>query len=202
MAADARQAQAETYMGLVEVGVGLVPAGGGCVRMVERYSAGLPALGLDLLPGIGAASLNIATAKVATSAEEAKALRYLLPSDGVSLNPARHLYEAKQRALGLARAGYRPPLPPLLPAAGYDAARTISARVWGMVEGGFASEHDALIANKVAYILCGGQQAAGTLLEEQTFLDLEREAFLSLCGEEKTQQRIQHMLMQGKPLRN
>jgi len=202
MAADARQAQAETYMGLVEVGVGLVPAGGGCVRMVERYSAGLSALGVDLLPGIGAASLNIATAKVATSAEEAKALRYLLPTDGVSLNPARHLYEAKQRALGLARAGYRPPLPPLLPAAGYDAARTISARVWGMVEGGFASEHDALIANKVAYILCGGQQAPGTLLEEQAFLDLEREAFLSLCGEEKTQLRIQHMLMQGKPLRN
>jgi 3-hydroxyacyl-CoA dehydrogenase len=202
MAATARQAHAETYMGLVEVGVGLIPAGGGCVRMVERYSAGLAPLGVDLLPLIGQASLNIATAKVATSADEAKTLRYLLPTDGVSLNSARLLYEAKQRALGLARAGYRPPLPPLLPAAGYDAARTISARVWGMVEGGYASEHDALIANKVAFVLCGGRVAAGTLLPEQHFLDLEREAFLALCGEEKTQLRVQHMLMQGKPLRN
>lgn len=202
MAAAARQAHAETYMGLVEVGVGLIPAGGGCVRMVERYSAGLAPLGVDLLPLIGAASLNIATAKVATSADEAKTLRYLLPTDGVSLNSAHLLYEAKQRALGLARSGYRPPLPPLLPAAGYDAARTISARVWGMVEGGFASEHDALIANKVAFVLCGGRVAAGTLLPEQHFLDLEREAFLALCGEEKTQLRVQHMLMQGKPLRN
>jgi 3-hydroxyacyl-CoA dehydrogenase len=202
MAAAARQAHAETYMGLVEVGVGLIPAGGGCLRMVERYSAGLAPLGVDLLPLIGQASLNIATAKVATSAEEAKTLRYLLPTDGISLNASHLLFEAKQRALGLARAGYRPPLPPLLPAAGYDAARTVSARVWGMVEGGFASEHDALIANKVAYVLCGGRVPAGTLLPEQHFLDLEREAFLALCGEEKTQQRVQHMLMQGKPLRN
>jgi 3-hydroxyacyl-CoA dehydrogenase len=170
--------------------------------MVERYSAGLAPLGVDLLPLIGQASLNIATAKVATSAEEAKSLRYLLPTDGVSLNAAHLLHEAKQRALGLSRAGYRPPLPPLLPAAGYDAARTISARVWGMVEGGFASEHDALIANKVAYVLCGGRVPAGSLLPEQHFLDLEREAFLALCGEEKTQLRVQHMLMQGKPLRN
>jgi 3-hydroxyacyl-CoA dehydrogenase len=202
MAAAARQAHAETYMGLVEVGVGLIPAGGGCVRMVERYTSGTTGLAVDLLPFIGQASLNIATAKVATSAEEAKALRYLLPSDGVSLNIARLLFEAKERALGMARAGYRAPLPPLLPAAGYDAARTVSARIWGMVEGHYASEHDALIANKVAYVLSGGHVAAGSLLPEQHFLDLEREAFLSLCGEEKTQLRIQHMLMQGKPLRN
>ncbi len=202
MAADARQAQAETYMGLVEVGVGLIPAGGGCVRMVERYTDGLAALGVDLLPFVGQASLNIATAKVSTSAEEAKALRYLSSTDGISLNPAHHLQEAKQRALGLARAGYRPPLPPLLPAAGHDAARTIGARIWGMVEGGYATQHDALIANKVAHILCGGMVAAGTLLPEQHFLDLEREAFVSLAGEEKTQLRVQHMLTQGKPLRN
>ncbi|MFZ5890890.1 MAG: 3-hydroxyacyl-CoA dehydrogenase/enoyl-CoA hydratase family protein [Myxococcota bacterium] len=202
LAADARQAHAETYMGLVEVGVGLVPAGGGTVRMLERYTAGLAPLGADLLPFVGQASLNIATAKVATSAEEARSLRYLSTSDGVSLNSARLLYEAKQRALGLARAGYRPPLAPLLPAAGFDAARTIGARIWGMVEGGYATEHDALIANKVAFILCGGKVAAGTLLPEQHYLDLEREAFLSLCGEEKTMLRIQHMLMQGKPLRN
>ncbi len=203
MAADACQAQAETYMGLVEVGVGLIPAGGGCLRMVERYtgeSSGVS--GVDLLPFIGQASLNIAMAKVATSAEEAKALKYLRQTDGISLSSGRQLFEAKQRALGLAGAGYRPPLPPLLAAAGYDAEKTIGARVWGMVEGGFASAHDALIANKVAHILCGGPVPAGTLLPEQHFLDLEREAFLSLCGEQKSQERVQFMLMNNKPLRN
>ncbi|MEI9936044.1 MAG: 3-hydroxyacyl-CoA dehydrogenase NAD-binding domain-containing protein [Pseudomonadota bacterium] len=203
MAADACQAHAETYMGLVEVGVGLVPAGGGCLRMVERYTHDLAGVsGVDLLPFIGQASLNIAMAKVATSAEEAKSLKYLRSTDGISLNPARLLFEAKQRALGLAGAGYRPPLPPLLPAAGYDAEKTIGARVWAMVEGGFASAHDALIANKVAHILCGGPVAAGTLLPEQHFLDLEREAFLSLCGEPKSQERVQFMLLNNKPLRN
>ena len=203
MAADACQAHAETYMGLVEVGVGLIPAGGGCLRMVERYTSELLGVsGVDLLPYIGQASLNIAMAKVATSAEEAKSLKYLRATDGISLNPARLLFEAKQRALGMAGAGYRPPLPPLLPAAGYDAEKTIGARVWAMVEGGFASPHDALIANKVAHILCGGPVAAGTLLPEQHFLDLEREAFLSLCGEQKSQERVQFMLMNNKPLRN
>ena len=203
MAADACQAHAETYMGLVEVGVGLIPAGGGCTRMVERYTSELNGVsGVDLLPFIGQASLNIAMAKVATSAEEAKSLKYLRATDGISLNPARLLFEAKQRALGLAGAGYRPPLPPLLPAAGYDAEKTIGARVWALVEGGFASPHDALIANKVAHILCGGPVAAGTLLTEQHFLDLEREAFLSLCGEQKSQERVQFMLMNNKPLRN
>ncbi len=203
MAADACQAHAETYMGLVEVGVGLIPAGGGCLRMVERYTTDLNGVsGVDLLPFIGQASLNIAMAKVATSAEEAKSLKYLRNTDGISLNSGRQLFEAKQRALGLAGAGYRPPLPPLLPAAGYDAEKTIGARIWGMVEGGFASPHDALIANKVAHILCGGPVAAGTLLPEQHFLDLEREAFLSLCGEQKSQDRVQFMLMNNKPLRN
>ena len=203
MAADACQAHAETYMGLVEVGVGLIPAGGGCLRMVERYTNELVGVsGVDLLPFIGQASLNIAMAKVGTSAEEAKSLKYLRPHDGISLNPARLLFEAKQRALGLAGAGYRPPLPPLLPAAGYDAEKTIGARIWAMVEGGFASAHDALIANKVAHVLCGGPVAPGTLLPEQHFLDLEREAFLSLCGEQKSQERVQYMLMNNKPLRN
>ncbi len=203
MAADACQAHAETYMGLVEVGVGLVPAGGGCLRMVERYTLDPASVrGVDLLPFIGEASLNIAMAKVATSAEEAKKLRYLRPTDGISLNRDHLLYEAKQRALGLARSGYRPPLPPRLTAAGLDAAKSIKERIWGMMESGWASEHDALIANKVAFILCGGNVAAGTSLGEQHYLDLEREAFLSLCGEPKSLERMQHMLMHNKPLRN
>jgi 3-hydroxyacyl-CoA dehydrogenase len=203
MAADALQAHAETYMGLVELGVGLIPAGGGCLRMVERFTEPLASIdGADLLPAIGQASLNIALAKVSTSAEEARSLRYLLPSDGVTLNRAHLLHDAKQRALGLAHSGYRPPRPRLLRAAGQDAAATIGARIWGMVEGRHASPYDAHLARKVAYVLCGGNVAAGTVLTEQQYLDLERETFLGLCGEEKTLARIEHMLKQNKPLRN
>jgi 3-hydroxyacyl-CoA dehydrogenase len=102
----------------------------------------------------------------------------------------------------MARAGYLPPRPRVIKAAGVDAAKTITQRVWGMVEGGFATAHDALIARKVAHVVCGGNVAAGTELTEQHFLDLEREAFLSLCGEEKSQARMQSMLMSNKPLRN
>jgi 3-hydroxyacyl-CoA dehydrogenase len=203
MAADQCQAHAETYMGLVELGVGLIPAGGGCLRMVERHTLHIQGVeNADVLPLIGQASMTVAMAKVSTSAHEAKALRYLQPEDGISLNRSQQLYHAKQRALGLARAGYRPPTPKLIAAAGKDAASTIGARIWGMVEGKWASPHDALLANKVAHILCGGNVAAGTLLPEQAFLDLEFEAFLSLCGEEKSLARIEHMLKNNKPLRN
>ena len=203
MACAAAQAHAETYMGLVEVGVGLVPAGGGCLRMMERFSDGVVGIdGVDLLPLVGQASLQIATAKVSTGAEEARKLRYLMPTDGVSLNRDQLLYDAKWRALGMAKAGYRAPLPRTLKAAGYDAARTIGVRIWGMVESGAATEHDALVANKVAHILCGGTVAAGTDVSEAHVLDLEREAFVALCAEEKTQARMQSILMTNKPLRN
>lgn len=203
MAADATVAYAETYMGLVEVGVGLVPGGGGCMRMVERWSENESKVdGVDLLPFIGTASLNIAMAKVATGAEEARSLRLLRPTDAMELNRDLLLHSAKQRALGMARSGYRPDRPKQFKAAGYDAKETILMRVNGMVEGGYASEHDALVAGKVAHILCGGDVRPGTALSEDHYLDLEREAFLSLCGEEKTIARIQHMLMKNKPLRN
>lgn len=203
MAADACQASAETYMGLVEVGVGLIPGGGGCLRMVERWTQDAQTVqGADLLPFIAQASLNIAMAKVATGGFEAKRLRYLLPTDGITLHKEHLLYEAKQKALGMAKAGYRRPQPRIIKAAGLDAAKSIKMQVWGMVEGGFASEHDALIADKILHIVTGGNVAPGTELSEQHYLDLEREAFLSLCGNEKTQARMQHMLMTNKPLRN
>jgi 3-hydroxyacyl-CoA dehydrogenase len=203
MAADACQAHAETYIGLVEVGAGLVPGGGGCLRMVERWTQDAQQVdGVDLLQFVGQGSLNIAMAKVSTGAEEGKRLRYLLPTDGISMNRSHLLYEAKQRALGMARAGYRPPRPRVIKAAGFDAEKTIAMRIWSMVEGGYASAHDALIAKKVLHILCGGAVAPGTELTEQHYLDLEREAFLSLLGEEKTQARIQSLLMSNKPLRN
>ena len=203
MAADLCQAHAETYMGLVELGVGLIPAGGGCLRMVERHTAHIQGVELaDPLPLIAQASMTVAMAKVSTSAEEAKQLRLLQPQDGISLNRSHQLYHAKQRALGLARAGYRPPRPRLLYAAGRDAAATIGARVWALVEGGRASAYDGMLANTLAQVLCGGQVAAGTPRSEQDYLDLEYEAFLSLCGQEKTLARIQHMLEKNKPLRN
>jgi 3-hydroxyacyl-CoA dehydrogenase len=202
MASAACQAHAETYMGLVEVGVGLVPGGGGCLRMVERWTDDAWVEGADVLPFVGQASLNIAMAKVATGAEDAKRLRYLQRSDGVSLSRDHLLYQAKQRALGLARAGHQPPRPRVIKAAGIDAAKTIAVRAWSMVEAGFASEHDALIAKKVAHIVCGGNVAPAAERTEQDYLDLEREAFLSLCGEEKSQARMQSILMSNKPLRN
>ncbi len=203
MAADACQAHAETYMGLVEVGVGLLPGGGGCLRTVERWTGEAQNVdGVDLLPFIGQGSLNIAMATVGTGAEDSRRLRYLMPNDGVTLNRAHLLRDAKERALGMARAGYRPPAPRVIKAAGLDIAKTIAMRVWGMVEGGWASEHDARIAKQVIHVLCGGGVAAGTVRTEQDYLDLEREGFLSLCGEEKSQARMQSILMTNKPLRN
>ena len=171
--------------------------------MVERFTKAISDVpNIDLLPHIGQAFQNIALAKVATSAEEAVRLGHLQPTDGISLNRDHLLYHAKSRALGMARASYRPPRPLELRAAGHDAAKTLAASVWGMVEGGWASPHDGLIANKIAGVLCGGVVAEGTLLGEQHYLDLEREAFMSLCGEKKTHERIEHMLKNGKPLRN
>ncbi len=203
MAADACQAQAETYMGLVEVGVGLIPGGGGCLRMAERWTGDMQGVqGADMLPFIAQGALNIAMAKVATGAHDAVRHRYLMPTDGISLHKEHHLYEAKQRALGMARAGYRPAQPKIIKAAGLDAAKTIKMQVWGMVEGGYASEHDALISDKVLHIVTGGNVAPGTELTEEHYLELEREAFLSLCGTDKSQARMQSMLMTNKPLRN
>ncbi len=203
MSCDAAVAHAETYIGLVEVGVGLLPAGTGCLRSVERWTEHeMNVSGVDILPFIAAASLNIATAKVATGAEEGKRLRYLAATDGITLNREYLTYDAKERALGMARAGYRAPRPKVLKACGYDLEKTIGASVYNMVQSGFASEHDALIARKIAHILCGGHVALGQERSEQDYLDLEREAFVSLCGEEKTQERMKSILMSGKPLRN
>ena len=203
MAADACHAYAETYMGLVEVGVGLVPAGGGCLRTVERYTDGLRGIpGIDPLKFLGVGMLNIATAKVGTGAEETRKYRYLRPDDGMCLNRDHLIYEAKHKAIGMAEGGYRPPRPRTFKAAGIDAAQTMAMQAWSMMESGYASEHDRLIASKVAYILCGGNVPAGTVLTEQDYLDLEREVFVELVKTEKTRERIQFMLQNNKPLRN
>ena len=196
------RASAETYMGLVEVGVGLVPAGGGTKELALRAHdrcAGVD--GADAFPFIKRAFDLIAFARVSLSGAEAHQL-FLTAADSVSPNPARQLGDAKQLALGLARAGWRPARPRTdVPVLGRPALSTFKMGIYNAVRGGHISDHDAVVATKVATILCGGDREPG-VVSEQHYLDLEREAFMSLLGMQKTRDRIQHMLKQGKPLRN
>jgi 3-hydroxyacyl-CoA dehydrogenase len=196
------RASAETYMGLVEVGVGVIPAGGGtkemAIRMLDR-AAGVE--GADPFPFLKAAFETIAFAKVSMSGAEAQRM-FLTPADALSPNPDRLIEDAKQTALGLARAGYRAPKPrTAVPALGRPALAVFKAGIHNLRRAEQISEHDALIGTKLATILCGGDRPAGTITE-QGLLDLEREAFLSLLGTKKTQERIQYMLKENKPLRN
>jgi len=196
-------AAAESYIGLVEVGVGLIPAGGGCKEMVRRIlSPAMRTKGSDPLVSLQRIFEMVGQAKVATSAEEARAFGFLSPGDRMVMNRAHLLAEAKREVLYRAKEGYRPPIPLKLYAAGRDALSGMQVGVFMFKESGFISEHDALIGNKLANILCGGPLSQPTWVDEQYFLDLECEAFLSLCGEAKTQERIWHMLKTGKPLRN
>ena len=195
------RASAETYMGLVEVGVGVVPAGGGTKEMALRALDACAGVEVDAFPFLKRAFETIAFAKVSTSGAEALKL-YLSPADSLSTNPDRLLFEAREVALGLARAGRRTVRPRSdVPALGRPAMATFQMALYNLQAGGRISEHDALVAGKVAAILCGGDRAPGTTTE-QALLDLEREAFLSLLGTKKTRERIQHMLKEGKPLRN
>ena len=202
MAGTAVVAHAELYMGLVEVGVGLVPAGGGCKEMIRRLVNPLARAGADdVLPGLQKAFENIATAKVSGSAKEAKALGLLAPSDKIVMNRAHLLGEAKSLALALSET-YAPRQPEAVYAAGRDAYAALLLGVAGYLEAGYASEHDALIARQLARVLTGAALAEPQWVDQQYILNLEREAFLSLIMETKTQERILHMLRTNKPLRN
>ena len=196
-------AAAETYIGLVEAGVGLIPAGGGCkemlIRAAEHAAAGED---LDLFHALKPVFENIATAKVSTSGEEARGLGYFRATDLIAMNRDRQIADAKQTALGMVRAGYRPPVPGPIRVLGEEFYAAAKLAIHMMVRGGYASEHDALVARKAAYILAGGAITSPQTVSEQYVLDLEREAFVSLCGEIKTQERISHTLKTGKPLRN
>lgn len=202
MPADQVIAASETYYGLVEVGVGLIPAGGGCKELALRASqqAGLPEA--DLQPYINRIFETVGTAKVSTSGHDAKKLGYLRPSDRVVLNPDHTIYEAKQAVLRMASSGYEPIAETKLRVVGTEGKAVLRLGALGMRESGYISDHDLLIANKLAHVLAGGDVPPGSWVTEQHMLDLEREAFLSLCGEPKTRQRMQHMLTKGKPLRN
>jgi 3-hydroxyacyl-CoA dehydrogenase len=194
-------AHAETYMGLVEVGVGLLPAGGGTKELALRALALAESYQTDPAPFLFKAFENIGMATVSKSAEDLFALGYLRHGDMVSMNRSCQLGDAKRQALALA-ATFRPQTPGEWPAPGRSVAATMKSRLWNLRMGGFISEYDGVIGGLIADVLCGGEVTAGTPLTENYLLELERENFLRLCGEARTRQRIEHMLATGKPLRN
>jgi 3-hydroxyacyl-CoA dehydrogenase len=200
--ADAVCAHAETYMGLVEIGVGLLPAGGGAKEMTMRAIQLAEENKTGVQPFIARYFENIGLAKVSRSAMELYDLGYLRHGDSVTMDIARLIPDAKKRALALA-ANYRAPRPAEdLKAPGKSVAATIKSMLWNMRMGGFATEYEEHIGGIIANIMSGGDVPAGTLVSEKYLLDLEREGFLKLCGNKKTLERIQHMLKSGKPLRN
>jgi 3-hydroxyacyl-CoA dehydrogenase len=213
--AAARQPHAELYTGLVEVGVGLLPGGGGCKEMLLRAVDGAVAArggkgsgdalagSIEMLEAMKRAFETIATAKVATSAHEARGLGFLNHGDSITMNRERVLSDAKARALELVRAGYEPPIPRTdVPAPGENLLATLKLGVHMMRQGGFVTDYEVKLGGKIAEVLCGGAVTPGSLVSEQYILDLEREGFKSLCGEKKTQERIQYTLKTGKTLRN
>jgi 3-hydroxyacyl-CoA dehydrogenase len=197
------QASAETYMGLVEVGVGLIPGGGGNKELYIKQLSGLPnGVTLDLQQIANKTFETIATAKVSTSAAEAKQLNFLNRHDGISVNGDHLLNDAKNSVLALHDTGYKPPVRTKIPVVGETGYATLLLGAQSMKYSGYISEHDYKIASKLAFVLAGGRVAFGSEVDEEYLLDLEREAFLSLVGEAKSQERMQHMLVKGKPLRN
>jgi len=199
---DAVNALAETYMGLVEIGVGLLPAGGGTKELAIRAVRAAEAGDADPSSFVFKAFSTIAMGKVSTSAAEAAQLGFLRPGDSITLGADRLIHDAKQKVLALA-VNYRPSVPALdIRAPGRSMAASLGSQLWNMRMGGFITEYEEKLGRTIAGVITGGDVAAGTVVTEQWFLDLEREAFLRLCGEKKTIERIQHMLKKGKPLRN
>jgi 3-hydroxyacyl-CoA dehydrogenase len=208
--ASVRQPHAELYMGLVEVGVGLLPGGGGCKEMTLRAVDAATSIrpdgrgeSVELMEAMKRTFETVAMGKVSTSANEARNLGFLSESDAVVMNRERLLADAKERAQDLARMGYKAPVPRTdISAPGENILATLKLGVHIMRQGEFISDHEQKIGNKVAQVLCGGGVSPGMPVSEQYLLDLEREGFKSLCGERKTQERIQYTLKTGKPLRN
>jgi 3-hydroxyacyl-CoA dehydrogenase len=208
--AAARQPHAELYMGLVEVGVGLLPGGGGCKEMLLRVVDAAQSIrpagrgeSVELMEAMKKNFETIAMAKVSTSAAEARNLGFLNEADVITMNRERLLTDAKRRALGLVQEGYSAPVMRTdVPAPGESILATLKLGVHLMRQGEYISDHEVKIGSKVAEVLCGGNVTPGTPVSEQYLLDLEREAFKSLCGEKKTQERIQYTLKTGKTLRN
>ncbi|HEX9617477.1 MAG TPA: 3-hydroxyacyl-CoA dehydrogenase/enoyl-CoA hydratase family protein [Anaerolineales bacterium] len=196
-------AGAELYTGMVEMGQGVIPAGGGTKEIVRRIlNPPMRTQNVDALPFLQRIFEQIGMAKVATSAEEARQLGILGPCDRVVLNRSHLLAEAKNEVLNMVKTGFAPPLPEKLYAAGRDGLAALQVGIYMYKEGKYITEHEAVVASKLANVMTGGDLSRPAWMDEQYFLDLEREAFLSLCGEEKTQQRMWHFLQHGKMLRN
>ena len=211
LAADRVRFAAETYLGLVEVGVGLIPAGGGTKELLIRNTehlfdvtpGGVYPTQIELMPFVARAFETIALAKVATSGPEAVKLGYLRPSDKMTVNRDFLIEDAKKTVFALNTEGYEPPEPPDgIRVAGENNLAMFKLAAWTLKEQGYATAYDLTVAEKVAHVLCGGRIQANTRVSEQYLLDLEREAFLSLCGNPQTQARMAHMLKTRKPLRN
>lgn len=203
MGGNATQAAAETYMGLVEVGVGLIPGGGGNLQLMRNVFGPYGAdPDFDAMPFLTKLFKTIGLAKVATSADEAIEAGYLTKNSGVSLNRDFLLSDAKALCVGLANSGFRPPFPSTFRLPGRSGRATIDMMLYNMELNGQASAHDRKIGLALANVLCGGDTTPATAVTEERLLELEREAFLSLCGEEKTMERLAYMLESGKPLRN
>ena len=202
MGGDRVCAAAESYVGLVEVGVGVIPAGGGCLFMLERVLEGVDEPILSQIPFIRTAFENIGMAKVATSGEEARDRKFLRAFDKVEINRDQQLWTAKRMAMAMADEGYHPPQPKSYALPGKEGLATLMMMLHNMKLTHWISSHDEKIATHLGRILTGGDTTINDPVSEQTILDLEREAFLSLCGEPKTQDRIKYMLVNNKPLRN
>ncbi len=204
LGADKIRAAAELYIGLVEVGVGIIPAGGGCKEMLVRMLDGVPkGSDADLFPFVKQVFETIGMAKVSTSAVEAKEIGFLRKSDGITMNKDYLIADAKATVLAMVKEGYKQPMPRTdIPVLGESALATLKMGMYLMKSAGRISEYDMHVGTKLAYILCGGDLSAKTLVSEQYILDLEREAFLSLAAERKTQERLAFMLKNGKALRN
>jgi 3-hydroxyacyl-CoA dehydrogenase len=197
------QASSETYMGLVEVGVGLIPGGGGNKELYIKQLNSMPkGVKFDLQSVANKVFETIAMAKVSTSAAEARKNQFLNNNDNISINGDHLLYDAKQRVIALHDNGYQPPVRKKVPVVGETGYATLLLGAQSMYLSGYISEHDLKIAKKLAFVIAGGRVPYGTEVDEQYLLDLEKEAFLSLVAEGKSQQRMQHMLVKGKPLRN
>jgi 3-hydroxyacyl-CoA dehydrogenase len=197
------QASSETYIGLVETGVGLIPGGGGNKELYLKQLSNMPkGVDFDLQTVANKVFETIAMAKVSTSAAEARKYHFLSDNDNISINGDHLLDDAKQQVISLYDNGYQPPIRKKVPVVGETGYATLLLGAQSMHLSGYISKHDLKIAKKLAFVIAGGKVPFGSEVDEQYLLDLEREAFLSLVAEGKSQQRMQHMLVKGKPLRN
>jgi 3-hydroxyacyl-CoA dehydrogenase len=197
-------AAADLYMGMVEVGVGLIPGGGGCMNLLKQHQNFIPKQVVmdNLQPLVVPVFEMIAMAKTSNSAQEAREMGLLRPCDRIIFNRDHQLAAAKRAVLGMHLAGFKPPERAKIQVMGDSLRGAVDVVLYNMRQGNYASDYDVFIAKKLAWVLCGGDAREGTFVDEEELLVLEREVFVALCHEEKTQKRLEHMLMTGKPLRN